>query len=188
MAAFTSNIDITSGGTYNMNITNGEPASQVATDLNGKFANIQQYLQNGLPEVWTGSSLPDSLPNGKCLSYNNNFYYGLNQMCKVTDITSIISSLSYNKSFIVTYIGTGNTIKQINTPFKVRMMIATYVWTKNITSQWYDIYREYNNTLLPSMSDNYIVQSISDSLLTLSDTTNRYVDSTECYYFYYMFA
>lgn len=109
-------------------------------------------------------------------------------MCKVTDITSIISSLSYNKSFIVTYIGTGNTIKQINTPFKVRMMIATYVWTKNITSQWYDIYREYNNTLLPSMSDNYIVQSISDSLLTLSDTTNRYVDSTECYYFYYMFA
>lgn len=75
MAAFTSNIDITSGGTYNMNITNGEPASQVATDLNGKFANIQQYLQNGLPEVWTGESLPDSLPNGK-LIIKNSLYYG----------------------------------------------------------------------------------------------------------------
>lgn len=76
MAAFTSNIDITSGGTYNMNITNGEPASQVATDLNGKFANIQQYLQNGLPEVWTGESLPDSLPNGKILFYNSLMYSG----------------------------------------------------------------------------------------------------------------
>lgn len=76
MAAFTSNIDITSGGTYNMNITNGEPASQVATDLNGKFANIQQYLQNGLPEVWTGESLPDSLPNGKIVFYNSMMYSG----------------------------------------------------------------------------------------------------------------
>lgn len=76
MAAFTSNIDITSGGTYNMNITNGEPASQVATDLNGKFANIQRYLQNGLPEVWTGSSLPDSLPSGKILFYNSLMYSG----------------------------------------------------------------------------------------------------------------
>ena len=76
MAAFTSNIDITSGGTYNMNITNGEPASQVATDLNGKFANIQRYLQNGLPEVWTGESLPDSLPNGKIVFYNSIMYSG----------------------------------------------------------------------------------------------------------------
>ena len=76
MAAFTSNIDITSGGTYNMNITNGELASQVATDLNGKFANIQQYLQNGLPEVWTGESLPDSLPNGKIVFYNSMMYSG----------------------------------------------------------------------------------------------------------------
>ena len=76
MAAFTSNIDITSGGTYNMNITNGEPASQVATDLNGKFANIQRYLQNGLPEVWTGESLPDSLPNGKIVFYNSSMYAG----------------------------------------------------------------------------------------------------------------
>lgn len=76
MAAFTSNIDITSGGTYNMNITNGEPASQVANDLNGKFANIQKYLQNGLPEVWTGSSLPDSLPSGKILFYNSLMYSG----------------------------------------------------------------------------------------------------------------
>lgn len=92
MAAFTSNIDITSGGTYNMNITNGEPASQVATDLNGKFANIQQYLQNGLPEVWTGSSLPDSLPDGKYLTFNGNPYHQLSQLCKITDIQPIISN------------------------------------------------------------------------------------------------
>lgn len=74
MAAFTSNIDITSGGTYNMDITNGAPASQVANDLNGKFANIQKYLQNGLPEVWTGESLPDSLPNGKSIIFQNKLY------------------------------------------------------------------------------------------------------------------
>ena len=74
MAAFTSNIDITSGGTYNMDITNGAPASQVANDLNGKFANIQKYLQNGLPEVWTGSSLPDNLPNGKSIIFQNKLY------------------------------------------------------------------------------------------------------------------
>lgn len=80
MAAFTSNIDITSGGTYNMNITNGEPASQVATDLNGKFANIQRYLQNGLPEVWTGSSLPDSLPDGKITNFKDILYYGTNKV------------------------------------------------------------------------------------------------------------
>ena len=76
MAAFTSNIDITSGGTYNMDITNGELSSQVVTDLNGKFANIQKYLQNGLPEVWTGESLPDSLPNGKIVFYNSTIYSG----------------------------------------------------------------------------------------------------------------
>ena len=74
MAAFTSNIDITSGGTYNMDITNGAPASQVANDLNGKFANIQKYLQDGLPEVWTGESLPDSLPNGKSIIFQNKLY------------------------------------------------------------------------------------------------------------------
>ena len=75
MAAFSSNIDITSGGTYAMDVTNGETSSKVATDLNGKFANIQELLQNGLPEVWTGDSLPDSLPNGKIIYYNNNLYY-----------------------------------------------------------------------------------------------------------------
>ena len=80
MAAFTSNIDITSGGTYNMDITNGEPASQVATDLNGKFANIQRYLQNGLPEVWTGDSLPDSLPDGKLVLWKNKLYGNLNNV------------------------------------------------------------------------------------------------------------
>lgn len=76
MAAFTSNIDITSGGTYAMDVTNGETSAKVATDLNGKMANIQKYLQDGLPEVFTGSSLPDSLPNGKVITWNNNLYYG----------------------------------------------------------------------------------------------------------------
>ena len=76
MAAFTSNIDITSGGTYAMDIVNGETSAKVATDLNGKMANIQKYLQDGLPEVFTGSSLPDSLPNGKVITWNNNLYYG----------------------------------------------------------------------------------------------------------------
>ena len=79
MAAFTSNIDITSGGTYGMNVTNGMPASQVANDLNGKFANIQKYLQNGLPEVWTGDALPDSLPNDKIIFYKNKLYKYINQ-------------------------------------------------------------------------------------------------------------
>lgn len=76
MAAFSSNIDITSGGTYAMDVTNGETSSKVATDLNGKFANIQELLQNGLPEVWTGDSLPDSLPTGKILFWNGVMYAG----------------------------------------------------------------------------------------------------------------
>lgn len=76
MAAFSSNIDITSGGTYAMDVTNGETSSKVATDLNGKFANIQELLRNGLPEVWTGSSLPDSLPTGKILFWNGTMYNG----------------------------------------------------------------------------------------------------------------
>ena len=76
MAAFSSNIDITSGGTYAMDVTNGETSAKVATDLNGKFANIQELLQNGLPEVWTGDSLPDSLPTGKVLIWNGIMYVG----------------------------------------------------------------------------------------------------------------
>lgn len=76
MAAFSSNIDITSGGTYAMDVTNGETSSKVATDLNGKFANIQELLRNGLPEVWTGSSLPDSLPSGKIIVWNGVMYCG----------------------------------------------------------------------------------------------------------------
>ena len=76
MAAFSSNIDITSGGTYAMDVTNGETSSKVATDLNGKFANIQELLRNGLPEVWTGNSLPDSLPSGKIIVWNGVMYCG----------------------------------------------------------------------------------------------------------------
>lgn len=90
MAAFSSNIDITSGGTYAMDVTNGETSSKVATDLNGKFANIQELLQNGLPEVWTGSSLPDSLPNGKVCIYNNNLYFGYNN--NIISLASLISN------------------------------------------------------------------------------------------------
>lgn len=80
MAAFSSNIDITSGGTYGMDVTNGESSLKVANDLNGKMANIQQYLQNGLPEVWTGDSLPDSLPDGKILIHNNRLYMNNEQI------------------------------------------------------------------------------------------------------------
>ena len=78
MAAFSSNIDITNGGTYSMNITNGEPSSQVASDLNGKFSNIQSILQRGLPESFIGSALPDTLPFGKLIVYNNQLYFGNN--------------------------------------------------------------------------------------------------------------
>lgn len=98
MAAFTSNIDITSGGTYNMNITNGEPASQVATDLNGKFANIQRYLQNGLPEVWTGESLPDSLPNGKIVFYNSIMYSG-NTDGQASSIVGFTFRVTFDSAF-----------------------------------------------------------------------------------------
>ena len=93
MAAFSSNIDITSGGTYAMDVTNGETSAKVATDLNGKFANIQELLQNGLPEVWTGDSLPDSLPNGKLLYYNNNLY--LSNLLRVLD-TNDLNTINNN--------------------------------------------------------------------------------------------
>ena len=76
MAAFSSNIDITSGGTYSMDIVNGEPSSQVASDLNGKFSNIQSILQGGLPETFTGAALPDTLQYGKIILFNNQLYYG----------------------------------------------------------------------------------------------------------------
>lgn len=100
MAAFSSNIDITSGGTYAMDVTNGETSSKVATDLNGKFANIQELLQNGLPEVWTGSSLPDSLPNGKIINFNNNLYYGQSNAKLATDaqIQNLQNQITSNKS------------------------------------------------------------------------------------------
>ena len=88
MAAFSSNIDITSGGTYGMDVTNGESSLKVANDLNGKMANIQQYLQNGLPEVWTGDSLPDSLPNGKILIWDNKLY--LNNNDNISTIDNIV--------------------------------------------------------------------------------------------------
>ena len=105
MAAFSSNIDITSGGTYAMDVTNGETSAKVATDLNGKFANIQELLQNGLPEVWTGNSLPDSLPNGKLIWWNNRLYYsdGSNKYLLDQDdyntLNSSINSITTNSKF-----------------------------------------------------------------------------------------
>ena len=111
MAAFSSNIDITSGGTYAMDVTNGETSSKVATDLNGKFANIQELLRNGLPEVWTGSSLPDSLPNGKIINYRNTLYYGANKTQvatnnQISNLQSQITSISSGGKFsFFTYTG-----------------------------------------------------------------------------------
>ena len=126
MAAFSSNIDITSGGTYAMDVTNGETSSKVATDLNGKFANIQELLRNGLPEVWTGSSLPDSLPNGKIVNYNNKLYYGSNKSqiadnSQVVNLQSQVSSLQNSVNNLVNnpklYIQSGYISGNINYTF-----------------------------------------------------------------------
>ena len=127
MAAFSSNIDITSGGTYAMDVTNGETSSKVATDLNGKFANIQELLQNGLPEVWTGDSLPDSLPNGKIIEYNNNLYQSnLLKILTVNDYNNIIDNSV--KIEIGSYIGAGtygiDSPCEINTSFEVKILIV----------------------------------------------------------------
>lgn len=119
MAAFSSNIDITNGGTYSMNITNGEPSSQVASDLNGKFSNIQSILQRGLPESFIGSALPDTLPFGKLIVYNNQLYFGnnsnsptpvqanidLSQYVTNTQLTSALNG--YTKVTYGDYTGTG---------------------------------------------------------------------------------
>lgn len=78
MAEFQSKIDITSDGTYAMDITNGERSSKVASDLNGKMQNIQNYLQNGLPELNTEDSLPTTLSTGKIIIYENTLYFGDN--------------------------------------------------------------------------------------------------------------
>ena len=106
MAAFSSNIDITSGGTYGMDVTNGESSLKVANDLNGKMANIQQYLQNGLPEVWTGDSLPDSLPNGKMIQYSNNLYYNdtLLRLLNQNDLANINNDINVVNNNISTQI------------------------------------------------------------------------------------
>lgn len=46
MAAFQSNIDITGGGEYDLDINSGQTEYKIANDLNGKFNNIQTLLQN----------------------------------------------------------------------------------------------------------------------------------------------
>lgn len=141
MAAFSSNIDITSGGTYGMDVTNGESSLKVANDLNGKMANIQQYLQNGLPEVWTGDSLPDSLPNGnKIINHDSNLYFNNNLLRLLTqnDLTEINNSIDnivnteipqqINNSIIygMSYTNSTNTSKKINigTPYRYVIIVA----------------------------------------------------------------
>ena len=128
MAAFSSNIDITSGGTYAMDVTNGETSAKVATDLNGKFANIQELLQNGLPEVWTGNSLPDSLPNGKIIYQNNNLYQSnLLRLLTETDYNTLNSSIttSINKKVICgTYTGNGAASKLITLGYKPALVLV----------------------------------------------------------------
>ena len=128
MAAFSSNIDITSGGTYAMDVTNGETSAKVATDLNGKFANIQELLRNGLPEVWTGSSLPDSLPNGKIIYQNNNLYQSnLLRLLTETDYNTLNSLIttSINKKVICgIYTGNGAASQLITLGYKPALVLV----------------------------------------------------------------
>ena len=133
MAAFSSNIDITSGGTYGMDVTNGESSLKVANDLNGKMANIQQYLQNGLPEVWTGDSLPDSLPNGKTILYNNRMYLnsdGIKYLLNQDFYNTLNTLLNNNKkpAFISTSLRSSSTrdVTTINIGFNFTVAILFY--------------------------------------------------------------
>ena len=123
MAAFSSNIDITSGGTYAMDVTNGETSSKVATDLNGKFANIQELLQNGLPEVWTGDSLPDSLPNGKLIEKDDNLYYGINltQLGTYKQFESVYAIANITTG---TYNGNGESSRTISLNFTPKAVLV----------------------------------------------------------------
>lgn len=146
MATFQSNIDITSGGTYGMNITNGESSAKVAADLNGKFNNIQTLLQNQLPEVWTGSSLPDSLPDGK-LIYSEMFpgqastprYDPLYYERYNSKFTKILTSLNYQsyiptaKSNCYLQYSTFKTNSSgqatINSSYQIRLLYISYTQT-----------------------------------------------------------
>lgn len=76
MAAFTSSIDITSGGTYKLNIENGESSASVAAGINGKMTNLQTILQAKLPETCTAAALPTTLQFGKLIVWNNTLYFG----------------------------------------------------------------------------------------------------------------
>ena len=141
MAAFSSNIDITSDGTYGMDITNGESSAQVASDLNGKMQNIQNYLQNGLPEVWTGSSLPDSLPNGKLIQYNNNVYQSnLQRLLTQIDYNNIINTeipeIVNNSIIYGTSSGTNNKTKNVHVNTEYRCGV---VMTRSLSAYYNDI-------------------------------------------------
>lgn len=136
MAAFSSNIDITSGGTYGMDVTNGESSLKVANDLNGKMANIQQYLQNGLPEVWTGDSLPDSLPDGKIIVYNGNLCWNNNNIVyNIGDIK--YGSWTSNRT-------TFYTIK-LDTMYNVFFVSCRLGYSSNSAATTVTIFCTYNN-------------------------------------------
>lgn len=170
MAAFKSNIDITSGGTYGMNITNGESSAKVAADLNGKFNNIQTLLQNQLPEVWTGSSLPDSLPDGKLIDYSNLPYIGLGgliRLAKFVEIpTDYLTSSSLNSYATQTWVNSRG--------FITSSSLSNYA-TKSELSQYGKIIATYGDTSSPygsvTSTTASIILPLNQSLLSSAQVT-----------------
>ena len=151
MAAFSSNIDITSGGTYAMDVTNGETSAKVATDLNGKFANIQELLQNGLPEVWTGDSLPDSLPNGKIILYNNGLYFNYNGKISTSKINILSTTKPPTNLFALEY------VYDYSFPFDLPYLIFSYIYYENKDNYKYMLNtNEIKNTYIYFDNNNYI--------------------------------
>lgn len=90
MAAFQSNIDITGGGEYDLDINSGQTEHKIANDLNGKFNNIQTLLQNQLPEIDEADTLPTEIPYGKIIIHDGKVYIGniLNQPALIYPLTS----------------------------------------------------------------------------------------------------
>lgn len=177
MAAFSSNIDITSGGTYAMDVTNGETSSKVATDLNGKFANIQELLQNGLPEVWTGDSLPDSLPNGKIIYNNDNLYYGDNKrIATYAEIQNMKIATGY-------YSGNNTTNRKINVgfyPICVLLFSNTGYAGVDNTGAYHNVFggmalRNYNLVAdISNLNNKIAMQIVSNGFIVNYDISNEY--------------
>jgi len=100
MAAFTTSIDITSGGTYKLDIVNGESSAQVASDLNGKMNNLQTILQAKLPETCTAAALPTTLQHGKLIIWNNQLYFGNSSNVPTTVTPTTVPSHTHSASDI----------------------------------------------------------------------------------------